>query len=358
MTLEILSASPMLSVQDAGRRGLRGMGVSASGPMDPPALALANALCANPADAAALEFAAFGGQVRTDAPVRFAVTGGMCDIRIADRILAPDESHWLHPDETLTLGALRGASWGYFAVAGGIDTPPVLGSRSTHLRFALGGLDGRRLGAGDRLPIGAAFGDTLLRLAVPVPARRFADPVRILPGPQDGSFSDDVLARLTTSPFTVTDRRDRMAFVLDGPDLPARHGHDDSERHGHDYPARHGHDIVSDGTMPGAIQVPGTGKPMVLMAECQTTGGYPKIATVISADLARLAQMPVGTTVRFATMTRDAAEDAARIAHAARAALIASLTPKADRTLSSEYLLSCDLVGGFHDPEAVTGGPA
>ncbi|MDX2485475.1 MAG: biotin-dependent carboxyltransferase family protein [Pseudodonghicola sp.] len=338
MTLEILSAGPLVSVQDRGRRGLRRFGVSAAGPMDAPAHALANALCGNPQDTAVLEFAGLGGQFRSDRPLRFAVTGGDCDISVDGTPLSPDESHRLEAGQVLKIGMLRDAVWGYLAVSGGIDTPLVMGARSTHLRFGLGGLCGRTLKAGDRLPLGEESGaDVVLRPATPLLRPRFADPIRILLGPQDGHFAPHVLERLTREDFTITAQRDRMASILDGPDMPAERGHD----------------IVSDGTVPGAIQVPGSGRPMVLMAECQTTGGYPKIATVISADLSRLAQMPTGTRLRFTVVERAAAEAAARAQAADLAAVLKGLVAKQAVTLTSEFLLSCDLVGGIHDPESI-----
>lgn len=339
MMLEVLSAGPMLSVQDQGRRGLRQSGVSAAGPMDAPSLALANRLCGNPPEAAALEFAAMGGRFRAERPLRFAVTGGDCVIRVGDAIVAPGETHRLRPGEELSIGPLSGAVWGYLAVSGGIETPKVMGARSTHVRFGIGGLNGRVLAAGDHLPLGEDTGaDALLRPGPSFASHRPAGPIRIMLGPQDDYFAAEVLQRLTHESFTVTAQRDRMATVLDGPALPAIAGHD----------------IVSDGLIPGAIQVPGSGKPMILMAECQTTGGYPKIATVISADLPRLAQMPTGAQLRFTVVDRDSAETAARQQAMALQTILEGLVPQPVSPLTSEYLLSCDLVGGIYDPEAMT----
>lgn len=339
MMLEVLSAGPMLSVQDRGRPGLRRSGVSAAGPMDAPAMALANRLCGNTPEAAALEFATMGGRFRADRPLRFAVTGGDCVIRVGDAVVAPGETHRLHPGEELSIGSLTGAVWGYLGVSGGIETPKVMGARSTHLRFGIGGLNGRVLKEGDRLPLGDEAGDdALLRPDPSCVPRRPEGPIRIVLGPQDDYFAAEVLQRLTRESFTVTAQRDRMATVLDGPALPAIAGHD----------------IVSDGLIPGAIQVPGSGKPMVLMAECQTTGGYPKIATVISADLPRLAQMPTGAQLRFAVVDQESAEAMARQQAMALQAMLDGLVTQPVSPLTSEYLLSCDLVGGIYEPEAMT----
>ena len=338
MTLRVLAAGPMLSVQDPGRPGLRRFGVSAAGPMDPPAMQLANALCHNPDTAAVLEFAGLGGRFQVTRPVLVAVTGGDCDLRIDDLPIAAGDSHRLMPGETLVIGALRDAVWGYLGIAGGIVSPPVLGARSTHLRSGLGGLGGRRLIEADVLPLGPAS-DALPRLRAATPRiSSGTGPVRVVLGPQHQRFAPEVLARLVTESFIVSAQRDRMAMVLDGPRLPAIEGHD----------------IVSDGTVPGAIQVPGSGQPIVLMAEAQTTGGYPKIATVIGADLARLAQMPTGSALRFAAVTRDQAEEI-WIAHCHfLRGLREGLRPVPDGAPDTAHLLSCDLVGLFAADEILT----
>lgn len=288
--LEVLRAGPMLTVQDRGRFGLRHAGVSAAGPMDAPSFALANALVGNAADAAALEFAHLGGTFRTHTACRIAVTGGTPPLSIDDEPHPVEESHRVMAGQIVRIGAMADAVWGYLAISGGIETPVVMGSRSAHLRSGLG----EALKEGAHLPLGACDprGPTF---AVRPPSVELPAPhdVRVVLGPQQDHFAPAVLERFVTARFTVTPRRDRMAMVLEGPPLPASGGHD----------------IVSDGTVAGSIQIPGSGQPIVLMAEAQTTGGYPKIATVIGADLPRLAQMPSGTTFRFRPVTRDMAED-------------------------------------------------
>lgn len=341
MSMEILSAGPMLTVQDAGRFGLRNMGVSAAGPIDLPSMMLANALAGNDPVAAALEFAGPAGRFRASRPLRFAVAGANCRITVDGRTVSAGESHRLTPEETLTIGAPEGMTWAYLALSGGIATDPVLGSRATHLRSGLGGVDGRALRAGDRLPLGED------RPAAPClrPANRldnarpFAEtgPIRLIPGPQDNAFAADVIARLSECPFTVTPQRDRMAMVLGTTTLPAIAGHD----------------IVSDGTVPGSVQVPGSGMPLILLAESQTTGGYPKIATVASVDLARLAQLPVGSEIRFRIITREEGEDLLIDRRSRLRRILSGLVPKVDDILSSEYLLSCDLVGGIFDQNEI-----
>lgn len=339
MSVQILSAGPMLTIQDAGRFGLRHMGVSPAGPIDPAAMALANALVGNDPAAAALEFAGPAGRFRCSRPLRFAVAGAPCDIRIDARKLEAGESHRLLPGETLSVGLPADVTWAYLAFSGGIATPPVLGSRATHLRSGVGGIEGRPLRADDRLPLGEDDpSDPCLRPSSRlIGAHPFAEsgPIRVILGPQHDVFAPDVVARLTDCPFTITPQRDRMAMVLGGTVLPAETGHD----------------IVSDGTVPGSIQVPGSGMPLVLLAESQTTGGYPKIATVASVDLARLAQMPAGGTIRFAVISADEGEALLIERRVRLRRVLEALMPKPDGVLRSDYLLSCDLVGGVFDPD-------
>lgn len=290
MDLRIRQAGPMVTVQDLGRKGLQHSGVSGSGPMDAPSFRIANALVGNRQDMASLEFAIAGGTFEVTEPVRFAVTGGDVDIRIDGSAVRPWESHDLFPGSTLVIGGLRSAVWGYLAFSGGIDTPLILGSRATHLRTGLGGHEGRCLRAGDLLPIGRP--DLIPHLALTKPWRRSNRPINVVAGPQDDYFDASAWRIFLGSSFVVSASRDRMAQMLDGPAIAACRGND----------------IVSDGTTLGSIQVPGSGKPIVLMAERQTTGGYPKIATVASVDVPRLAQTPSGMAIRFRLISQATAE--------------------------------------------------
>jgi biotin-dependent carboxylase-like uncharacterized protein len=289
--LRVISPGMMLTVQDSGRYHYLSSGVSASGPIDAAAFALANALVGNAPGEAGLEFASVGGQFEVDAPVRIAVTGGRIEISVDGRAMPAWESFWLQPGQTLAIGAMVHAVWGYVAISGGIQTRPVLGARSTHLRTGLGGLEGRALKAGDALPLGPSSDTTLLQLAAPF--HRSRGPIRVVPGPQDDYFDAQAWDRFLSESFVVSPKRDRMAMILGGAQISAYRGHD----------------IVSDAIAQGAIQVPASGHPIVLMAERQTTGGYPKIATLASVDIARLAQLTTGTEFRFARIDRDQAED-------------------------------------------------
>lgn len=309
-------AGPMMSVQDLGRPGFAQMGVSASGPMDGAAMRIANRLVGNAESDALIEFANVGGQFEVQEPIIFAVTGGAVTILVDGERVDCWASHRLLPGQILRIGALTNAVWGYLAISGAIQTEPVLGARSTHLRSAIGGLQGRRLAPGDSLPLGTTF-ETLLaapQRTLRKPLHRLAGPIRVIKGPQAEHFDAVAWQRFLQAPFVVSGSRDRMAQVLDGQQIHAAGGHD----------------IVSDGTVMGSIQVPASGRPIVLMAERQTTGGYPKIATVASIDLPRLAQAMTGSLIRFKLVTQEQAEDL-WIAHSsALDEAIASLDQLAD----------------------------
>lgn len=294
-TLIVKQAGPMMSVQDLGRPGFVRMGVSASGPMDGVAMRIANRLVGNGDNDALIEFSNVGGQFEVDEPVLFAVTGGAVSVTIDGDRVDCWASHTLAPGQVLRIGALTSAVWGYVAFSGGIETEPVLGARSTHLRSAIGGLDGRRLAPGDVLPLGATPETVLAgpQKVLRTPLHRFAGPIRVIKGPQAGHFDKAAWQQFLRGPFTVSGSRDRMAQVLEGQEIVAAGGHD----------------IVSDGTVMGSIQVPASGRPIILMAERQTAGGYPKIATVASVDLPRLAQALTGSQIRFKLVTQEQAED-------------------------------------------------
>lgn len=294
-TLTVNQSGPMMSVQDLGRVGLAHLGISASGPMDAVAMRIANSLVGNAEGDALLEFAHVGGEFEVDAPVLFAVTGGAVSVTVDGKRVDCWASHTLLPGQLMRIGALTNAVWGYLAVSGGIQSKQVLGSRSTHLRSAIGGQDGRRLVPGDVLPLGATS-DVALggpQRVLRTPLHRPVGPIRVIRGPQAGHFDEAAWQQFLRSPFIISGSRDRMAQVLDGEKIFAARGHD----------------IVSDGTVMGSIQVPASGRPIILMAERQTTGGYPKIATIASVDLPRLAQATTGSLIRFRLVTQEQAED-------------------------------------------------
>jgi biotin-dependent carboxylase-like uncharacterized protein len=219
-------------------------------------------------------------------------------------------------------------AWCYLAVGGTIDVAPVLGSIATHVRSGLGGLGGRALAAGDALPV-RDLGPVDAPAALVAPwLERAGDVIRVILGPQADYFSADQIAAFCAGPWTISPRSDRMAYLLDGPRLAHAKGFN----------------IISDGIAMGAIQVPGDGRPIVLMADRQVTGGYTKIATVIGPDLGRLAQLRPGARFRFAVVTVEAAVAARRAERDALATLRAE--PLVRRHPDSELLLGLNLIGG------------
>lgn len=285
--VEVLSAGLQTTVQDLGRWGYQASGVAVSGPMDPFAHRLANALAGNPRAAATLEIAIVGPALRFEESRVVAVTGATFELTLDGQPVPCDTALAVRPGSVLRFGARRRGGRAYLAIAGGIDTTPVLGSRATHVPTATGGFDGRALRRGDRVPLGPAAA------AVRPPRFRRDEaghvetvPVaRVLPGPEVDCFARDVLDVLVSAPYHVSVQSDRMGFRLSGPAVPVLAGQAD---------------IISDAVPLGTIQVPASGEPLVLMADRQTAGGYARLATVISADIGLLGQACPGDRIRFA----------------------------------------------------------
>jgi biotin-dependent carboxylase-like uncharacterized protein len=294
-----IDAGVGVSVQDRGRTGYRAIGVPLAGAADAQLLACANALLGQSGELAALEVALLGPTLRAEGePVRLAVAGDFAaQLQREDgslQAVAAWCSMTLKPGESLRVGPCR-SGIGYVALAGGVDVPRVLGSRSTYARAGLGGIDGRAPRVGDRLRCAAAQG---VQRQARGPFQHTAGPLRVLPGPQDHHFDAEVWALFLGSDYRVTREADRMGLRLEGPALSHR--------------ADLGADIVSEAVLPGAVQVPGTGQPIVLGVDAQTIGGYAKIATVIAADLPRLAHARAGSVLRFEAVTREEALAARR----------------------------------------------
>lgn len=336
--LEIVSAGAMASIQDLGRPGLRRLGVPRAGALQPDWLRLANALLGNDEDAPAIEFFAGGLSVRAlESPLRLALAGPFAAVVVAAgsrRRLESWRSVTLAPGEVLRCGMPVAGRVGYVALAG-IRVARQFGSASTYARAGLGGLDGKLLAPGARIPATACRGggERCLR---PPPAGD-GSPIRVLLGPQDDYFDAPSIAAFLSAPYRVSPAADRMGMRLQGALLRHR-------------PER-GVEITSDATVPGSIQVPAQGQPMVLLADGQTAGGYPKIATVISADLPRLAVMAPGETVRFAAISVAAAETAARAREAALRALIDDIGPCTEFAgqVDLQAIYAANLVSGVVD---------
>jgi len=292
--LVVTSIGPASSVQDGGRHGAQRFGLTTSGAMDRLALAAANTLLGNAPFAAAIEISPFGAAFTArDGAVRVALAGASRSVDIAGRAVAIDSSMTIADGETLSLGFARRGAFSYLAIEGGIAGEEMFGSLSVNARAGLGSPYPRPLQAGDELETRTAGGGSEWRIELPpVPS----GPIRVVLGPQDDEFSDDAKALFLDSDWKVSSTSDRMGYRLEGPAIKHLHGHN----------------IVSDGTVDGSIQVPGNGAPIVLMPDRGTTGGYPKIATVITADLGRLAQTQPGTAFRFRAVSMAEAHGEAR----------------------------------------------
>jgi antagonist of KipI len=280
----------LTTVQDTGRWGFQSRGVPVAGPMDPVSHRLANALVGNSRGAALLEITLIGPELEFEDERLVAVAGADFDLLLDDRHVPTSAPFIVSAGSRLRFGARRLGARAYLAVSGGIAVPPVLGSRSTHLVSAMGGMSGRALTSGDRLTLGDSALPQGTALApqvavVPLPDRQGT--VRVLPGPQQDYFAPDALDVLQSAPYTVARNSDRMGFRLQGPRLVHVRGAD----------------IVSDATPLGVLQIPASGQPILLMADRQTTGGYPKLATVISADMAIAGQLAPDDSVRFVVCT-------------------------------------------------------
>jgi 5-oxoprolinase (ATP-hydrolysing) subunit C len=291
--LVISAIGPASSVQDGGRYGAQRYGLTPSGAMDRLALAAANGLVGNAPFVAAIEIGPFGATFTArEGAVRLALAGAPRNADIAGHPVAFDTSMTLPDGAVLTLGFARDSSFSYLAIEGGIRGEPMFGSLAVNARAGLGSPYPRPLQAGDELQAEAATGAMERRIVLP----EFEDaPIRVVMGPQDDEFGD-ATALFLDSEWKISAISDRMGYRLEGPVI----------RH------LHGHNIVSDGTVHGSIQVPGNGQPIVLMPDRGTSGGYPKIATVISADLGRLAQIPAGRGLRFKAIGMAEAQVEAR----------------------------------------------
>lgn len=293
-SLVITSIGPASSVQDRGRFGAQRYGLTPSGAMDRLGLAAANCLAGNPLFASAIEIGPYGAALTArGAAVRVALAGAPRSADVAGRAVAWCTSVTIADGETLKLGMARGGAFSYLAIEGSVKGEPVFGSLAVTARSGLGSPFPRPLQAGDELEVAPASIAAERRIDLPAPA---TGPIRVVLGPQNDEFGDEALSLFLGSEWKITATSDRMGYRLEGPII----------RH------LHGHNIVSDGTVNGSIQVPGSGQPIVLMSDRGTSGGYPKIATLISADFGRFAQVPAGSAFRFKAVSMEEAQAEAR----------------------------------------------
>lgn len=286
MSITVLNPGLLTSVQDAGRIGYQQFGVSVSGVMDPRAMKVANILVGNEDNEAVLECTMMGPQLRFDVDNIIAITGGDLGPTLDGQPVANYAALAVRAGQTLRFAALRSGCRAYIAFAGGLDIPPVMGSRSTYMKAKIGGFEGRKLQKGDVLGFRAPKADLPnldQRRTAPefAPQQEYA--VRVLMGPQDDLFTPAGIQTFLSETYVVTNEFDRMGCRMEGAVIEHVNGGD----------------IISDGIAFGAIQVPTAGKPIIMLADRQTTGGYTKIANVITADFRIIGQLKGGDRVRF-----------------------------------------------------------
>ena len=295
--LEVIDPGLHTTVQDLGRVGYRDVGVPASGPLDRISFHLANALVGNPIGTPALEMLLLGAAFRvTAATVRVALVGCSANIEVGDptwRRVPAGQSVRLLCKQTFRVASLRDSFCAYLAIEGGPELSPVLGSLSTYTRGGIGGFLGRRLQQLDVLPLKLDRVDLRAESVMAAPLELGLDqPIRVILGPQADYFTANGRKTFLSSDYKVSLQSDRMGYRLDGPALQHSKGYN----------------IVSDGVVTGSIQVPGSGKPIVLMVDNPTTGGYPKIATVISADIPVVGRRAPGRMIRFTAVDLQEAQ--------------------------------------------------
>jgi biotin-dependent carboxylase-like uncharacterized protein len=296
-SLKVIRPGMLTTVQDLGRWGHQSSGVSVAGPMDVYSHRRANRLAGNRDDVAALEVTIVGPEVQALGDVVCAVAGAEFTLTVDGHSVDTSACFGVPDRATLRFGNRRVGARATLAVRGGFDVPSTLGSRATSLVSRMGPFGGRALTAGDELPVGAALvpeGQPVRGTAVGLPAGGAR--LRVLMGPHDDRFDEDVLRRLLASRFTIAPDSNRMGYRLGGPAVNCRGAAE----------------MLSDATPMGSIQVPGSGQPILLMADRQTTGGYPRIATVISADLPLAGQLAPGDWIEFTACSRDEAIKALR----------------------------------------------
>ena len=293
--IHVLRGGLLTTVQDVGRWGGQGRGMPVAGPMDLYSHRLANRLVGNDESVAGLEVTLTGPELQASGDLVCAVSGAEFELLAGERPVTCGRAFKLRHNERLRFGRRLAGARAALAVRGGIAVAPVFGSRATSLAAGIGPCGGRAIRAGDRLPIGsAASGAPRTGSAGSLPLPHGGARLRVIPGPQEETFAAAARELFFTARFTVTPQSNRMGYRLEGPPL----AHAGSA------------EMLSDATPLGSVQVPKSGQPILLMADRQTTGGYPKIATVISADLPLAGQLAPGDWIRFAPCSRQEAIDA------------------------------------------------
>jgi biotin-dependent carboxylase-like uncharacterized protein len=326
-SLEILSCGPAVTVQDLGRPGFLAQGLTRGGAADTLALYEGAALLAQPSTAAVLEMMGMGGSFRANTDIRIALTGAPMTATLDDTPLTWNASHRMPAGATLKIGGARSGTYGYLHVGGGIETPMMMGARATHLNAGLGA----PLKAGETLPVGNDQ-STITGMTLHTEDRFNGGAIRITASMQTDQFDAQTRARFCTTNFQRDTRANRMGVRMD---------HD-----GDPFMAADQLKILSDVIVPGDIQIAGDGAPFVLMCECQTTGGYPRIGTVIPSDMARVAQAPAGAPLSFEFIELAEARLIEQRAAVTRKALTTATIPLVRDPHSIRDLLSYQLISG------------
>lgn len=297
-TIEIQEPGLQTTVQDKGRYGYQRYGVPVSGAMDPFALRAANILVGNNDNDAVLELTALGPKLLFKNPTWVAITGANLSPTINRKPISNWETLKIEEDDILAFGPPKDGMRAYIAIAGGIDVPQIMGSRSTYLKGDFGGFEGRALQAGDVVSTLSSGDREYIKRRLPTemspPNYGETHDLRVIMGPQESYFTTKGVSTFLESTYTVSMDSDRMGYRLDGPSIE----HVDSA------------DIISDGTPFGTVQIPGDGTPIILLADRGISGGYTKIATVISADIGKLGQAMPGNKLNFESVSLEEAYDA------------------------------------------------
>ena len=293
---EILQPGMLTTVQDLGRFGYQRLGVPAAGAMDQFAIKIGNRLLLNSDKAAALEATFMGPSIKAISDTIIAITGGDLGATLNGKSLPMWESISLKEGDTISFEGPRAGIRAYISVTGGIDVPLIMESRSTYLRSNIGGYLGRPLQQGDILSSNTSNEEVVKGRKVSadiVPSYGGNVTLRVVLGPQDVEFTGDGINTFLNSEYVVTPQMDRMGIRLEGTEIKHREKAD----------------IISDGIMFGSIQIPGNGQPIIMMADRQTTGGYTKIATIISIDIPKIAQAQPGDKIQFDKVTVEDAQN-------------------------------------------------
>ncbi|KKJ75608.1 hypothetical protein WH95_17400 [Kiloniella litopenaei] len=342
VVLKILSPGILSSLQDEGRKGFAGFGVPRSGAADALSLQVGNALVGNSAFETALEFRflgpkvmAVGGRIRLglagDVTAEHKLASGSDTIAIK-----PWQSVTLDDGDILSIDPLKNGATGYLTVEGGFDLTPVLASSSTYARAKLGGVNGLPLQAGDSIKVRTTQPRDGLEKIVSAPLSTVTDVIRVMAGPQDDYFSDDMISKFSDQDYKVSSDVDRMGIRLEGDEITP-------------LPEK-GSDLISDGIVPGAIQVPGSGQPIILFVDCQTIGGYPKIGAVITSDLPLLGQLVPGNEIRFRFVSLEEAQAARKQQNIDLDRAIASIQDYfGEGVMDLKALYEVNLIGGVVD---------